>query len=31
MGTSPDEFRTFVLDDVARWKKVITDADIKIE
>ncbi len=31
MGTSPDEFRTFVVDEISRWKKVITDANIKLE
>ena len=30
MGTSPDEFKTFVTGEIARWKKVITDADIKM-
>jgi tripartite-type tricarboxylate transporter receptor subunit TctC len=31
MGTTPDEFRAFVAEDIARWGKVITDANIKIE
>lgn len=31
MGTTPEEFRTFVAEEIPRWKKVITDADIKIE
>ncbi len=31
MGTTPDEFRAFVTDEIARWKKVITDAGIKME
>jgi tripartite-type tricarboxylate transporter receptor subunit TctC len=31
MGTSPDEFRTFVTGEIARWGKVITDANIKME
>lgn len=31
MGTTPDEFRAFVGEEVARWKQVITAADIKIE
>ena len=31
VGTSPEEFRVFVGDEVARWKQVITAADIKIE
>jgi tripartite-type tricarboxylate transporter receptor subunit TctC len=30
MGTSPDEFKTFVTEEIARWKKVIADADIKM-
>jgi tripartite-type tricarboxylate transporter receptor subunit TctC len=31
MGTTPDEFRAFLTDEIARWKKVITDAGIKME
>lgn len=31
MGTSPEEFRTFVNEEIARWKQVIVAADIKIE
>ena len=31
MGTTPDEYRAFVGEEIARWSKVITDADIKIE
>jgi tripartite-type tricarboxylate transporter receptor subunit TctC len=31
MGTTSDEFRAFVTDEIARWKKVITDAGIKME
>ncbi len=31
MGTSPDEFKTFVTGEISRWKKVITDADIKVQ
>ena len=31
MGTTPEEFRTFVTEEIARWKQVITAADIKIE
>jgi tripartite-type tricarboxylate transporter receptor subunit TctC len=31
MGTTPDEFKTFVTSEIARWKKVITDADIKVQ
>ncbi len=30
MGTTPDEFRAFVTDEIARWNKVIKDADIKM-
>jgi tripartite-type tricarboxylate transporter receptor subunit TctC len=31
MGTSPDEFRAFVGEEITRWKKVITDAGVKLE
>ena len=31
VGSSPEEFRTFVGEEIARWGKVITDAGIKIE
>jgi tripartite-type tricarboxylate transporter receptor subunit TctC len=31
VGGSPEEFRAFVTDEIARWKKVITDAGIKME
>ena len=31
MGTSPEEFKTFVGEEIARWKQVITAADIKAE
>jgi tripartite-type tricarboxylate transporter receptor subunit TctC len=31
MGSTPDEFRAFVAQDIARWGKVITDANIKME
>ncbi|RYX88577.1 MAG: tripartite tricarboxylate transporter substrate binding protein [Bradyrhizobiaceae bacterium] len=30
MGTTPAEFKTFVTEEISRWKKVITDADIKL-
>ena len=30
-GTTPDETRTFVTNEIARWKKVITEANIKLE
>ena len=31
MGSTPDEFRAFVGEEIASWKKVITDANIKME
>jgi tripartite-type tricarboxylate transporter receptor subunit TctC len=31
VGSSPEEFRSFVADDIVRWRKVITDAGIKME
>ena len=31
VGSTPDEFRAFVGDEIARWRKVITDAGIKME
>jgi tripartite-type tricarboxylate transporter receptor subunit TctC len=31
VGSSPEEFRTFVGDEIVRWRKVITDAGIKME
>ena len=31
VGSSPDEFRAFVGEEIARWAKVINDAGIKIE
>ena len=31
MGTSPEEFKAFVGEEIARWKQVITAADIKVE
>lgn len=31
MGTTPDEYRAFVVDEIAKWKKVIDDAGIKLE
>src|SRR4051794_10966505 len=30
VGNTPDEFRTFVSDEIARWAKVIKDANIKM-
>ena len=30
-GTTPDETRTFVTNEIARWKKVIVEANIKLE
>ena len=29
VGSTPDEFRTFVTDEIARWAKVIKDGNIK--
>jgi tripartite-type tricarboxylate transporter receptor subunit TctC len=31
MGSTPEEFRSFVGEEIASWKKVITDANIKME
>jgi tripartite-type tricarboxylate transporter receptor subunit TctC len=31
VGSTPDEFRAFVGQEIARWRKVITDAGIKME
>ncbi|MEA2783790.1 MAG: hypothetical protein QOK29_5386 [Rhodospirillaceae bacterium] len=31
VGGTPDEFRAFVGEEIARWRKVITDAGIKME
>ena len=31
VGGTPDEFRAFVAEEIANWKKVITDANIKME
>jgi tripartite-type tricarboxylate transporter receptor subunit TctC len=31
VGSTPDEFRAFVADEIGRWRKVITDAGIKME
>src|SRR3954454_10201225 len=31
VGSSPDEFRGFVAEEITRWSKVITDAGIKME
>jgi tripartite-type tricarboxylate transporter receptor subunit TctC len=31
VGGTPEEFRTFVADEIVRWRKVITDAGIKME
>ncbi len=31
MGSSPEEFKAFVGEEIARWKQVITAADIKAE
>ena len=29
VGSSPDEYRAFVTDEIAKWAKVIKDANIK--
>jgi tripartite-type tricarboxylate transporter receptor subunit TctC len=31
VGSTPEEFRAFVGEEIARWAKVINDAGIKIE
>ena len=31
MGSTPEEYRAFVVEEIARWKTVITDAGIKME
>jgi tripartite-type tricarboxylate transporter receptor subunit TctC len=31
VGSTPDEFRAFVAEEISSWKKVITDAGIKME
>jgi tripartite-type tricarboxylate transporter receptor subunit TctC len=31
VGSTPEEFRSFVEDEIGRWRKVITDAGIKME
>jgi tripartite-type tricarboxylate transporter receptor subunit TctC len=31
VGSSPEEYRTFVSEEILRWRKVITDANIKME
>jgi tripartite-type tricarboxylate transporter receptor subunit TctC len=31
VGSTPEEYRVFVNDEIIRWRKVITDAGIKIE
>jgi tripartite-type tricarboxylate transporter receptor subunit TctC len=31
VGSSPEEFRAFVVEEIARWGKVVKDANIKIE
>ena len=31
MGSTPEEFRAFVAEEISRWRKVITDAGIKME
>ena len=31
VGSTPEEFRAFVAEEIGNWKKVITDAGIKME
>ncbi|MDB5626125.1 MAG: hypothetical protein JWR73_1927, partial [Tardiphaga sp.] len=31
VGSTPAEYRAFVVEEIARWKTVITDAGIKLE
>ena len=31
VGSTPEEFRSFVAEEIVRWRKVITDAGIKME
>jgi tripartite-type tricarboxylate transporter receptor subunit TctC len=31
VGSTPEEFRTFVVEEIPRWGKVISDAGIKME
>ncbi|MDB5634779.1 MAG: tripartite tricarboxylate transporter family receptor [Tardiphaga sp.] len=31
VGSTPEEYRAFVVEEIARWRKVITDAGIKLE
>ena len=31
VGSTPEEFRVFVDEEILRWRKVITDANIKME
>ena len=31
VGSTPEEFRAFVAEEISRWSKVITDAEIKME
>jgi tripartite-type tricarboxylate transporter receptor subunit TctC len=31
VGSTPEEYRAFVVEEIARWRKVITDAGIKME
>jgi tripartite-type tricarboxylate transporter receptor subunit TctC len=31
VGSPPEEFRAFVGEEIVRWRKVITDAGIKME
>ncbi len=31
VGSTPDELRQFIVTDIARWRKVVKDAGIKLE
>jgi tripartite-type tricarboxylate transporter receptor subunit TctC len=31
IGSTPDELRQFIVTDIARWRKVVKDAGIKLE
>ncbi|MDB5653484.1 MAG: tripartite tricarboxylate transporter family receptor [Tardiphaga sp.] len=31
VGSTPEEYRAFVADEITRWRKVITDAGVKVE
>ena len=31
VGSSPEELRQFIINDIARWRKVVKDAGIKLD